>query len=621
MSVAQPVGTTSVFAAAAGTAPTDTRPPEEILASIQPKPWRMASASQITTFRRCPRRWWFRSVGKLEEPTRPSAQLGTDVHAVIERYTRDGVTPGGDEAGAIASAALHHLPLPGTVPADRVEAAFCLRGSADLPLARPIIGKIDRIDLPTPLSPGVYMPGRVVDYKTLSDFRYMRTAEDLQQDVQAIVYGTVSAEYFAGRKLPALRLGDSLFHGYVVQPGWLRHVRFQHLYLRTTKPYKSDTCQTVLTPDGLLAGLRGIASSLDAMAEVSRIALPGEVAGNLEACGYYGGCPRRDLCAHLAGAGSIFGRAAAAAMPSTSITGDTMTTPSNPFLRPAPAAPAPPAAPLAGEALKDALNASQPAQTAPAPAPAPAQTSPAPAAPAPAAPVASGVRAEVRTHAQQWKAAGHDRRAVLEGLLTWVANMHHEMHIPGAEIVAIVDEVYGPATPAAAVPSPAVAVPSPAVAAPVPTNVPQPAAPPAAPSPAPMAPPAAPAAAAGPASPVPGGLINPPDGTPMDDPAVAQEPPAGQIHLDPAEIDDRGRRLEGDLLVGPPQEGVDAGKQLLEAERLDEVVVGPCLEPHDPVPDLVAGRQHQDRQLIARRPQPAADLEPVDPGQHDIEDD
>lgn len=44
---------------------------------------------------------------------------------------------------------------------------------------------------------------------------------------------------------------------------------------------------------------------------------------------------------------------------------------------------------------------------------------------------------------------------------------------------------------------------------------------------------------------------------------------------------------------------MQSGEELLEAERLDEVVVGADLQALDPVLDLVARGQHQDRDVIA----------------------
>ena len=61
-------------------------------------------------------------------------------------------------------------------------------------------------------------------------------------------------------------------------------------------------------------------------------------------------------------------------------------------------------------------------------------------------------------------------------------------------------------------------------------------------------------------------------------------------HLEP--------RLRGD--GGPALQGAQAGQQLGELERLHQVVVGPGVEPLDPVGGGVAGRQHQHRDPSSR---------------------
>src|SRR5262245_22550490 len=72
----------------------------------------------------------------------------------------------------------------------------------------------------------------------------------------------------------------------------------------------------------------------------------------------------------------------------------------------------------------------------------------------------------------------------------------------------------------------------------------------------------------------------------------------------------------------PPEHGVHPGHQLAGAERLGHVVVGPELQAEDTV-DLGGARREDDDRQRARRlggAEPAADLEPVDPGQHEVED-
>ena len=70
--------------------------------------------------------------------------------------------------------------------------------------------------------------------------------------------------------------------------------------------------------------------------------------------------------------------------------------------------------------------------------------------------------------------------------------------------------------------------------------------------------------------------------------------------------------------AGPPQQGADAGGQLLGDERLGHVVVGARLEPsHDIVG--VGPRRHDDDGHRALAAQGAAALEAVHARQHEVD--
>ena len=73
--------------------------------------------------------------------------------------------------------------------------------------------------------------------------------------------------------------------------------------------------------------------------------------------------------------------------------------------------------------------------------------------------------------------------------------------------------------------------------------------------------------------------------------------------------------------VGAPQQRAQPGQQLLERERLGEVVVGAGVEPLDPVADRVAGGEHEDRQVVARRAERAGRLDAVEPRHHHVDHD
>jgi hypothetical protein len=63
------------------------------------------------------------------------------------------------------------------------------------------------------------------------------------------------------------------------------------------------------------------------------------------------------------------------------------------------------------------------------------------------------------------------------------------------------------------------------------------------------------------------------------------------------------------------------GQQLLERERLGQVVIGAGIQAADTVRYRVTRRQHQDRGAHALAAQLAGDLDPIHLGQHDVEHD
>jgi hypothetical protein len=101
------------------------------------------------------------------------------------------------------------------------------------------------------------------------------------------------------------------------------------------------------------------------------------------------------------------------------------------------------------------------------------------------------------------------------------------------------------------------------------------------------------------------------------------DPPAAPGHV-------AGRRIEGEVGEpqhrrprggAPPQQGANARQELLERERLGQVIVGAEVESRHLVVDGVARGQEEDRTpdaLLAERPE---HLEAVAAGQHDVEDD
>ena len=92
--------------------------------------------------------------------------------------------------------------------------------------------------------------------------------------------------------------------------------------------------------------------------------------------------------------------------------------------------------------------------------------------------------------------------------------------------------------------------------------------------------------------------------------------PRRRVEAEVADFED-GRPLG----IAPADERAQAGEQLRERERLDEVVVGAAVETRDAILDRVPRGQHQHRYPDSGAAQPAAGLEAVQAGQHHVEDD
>lgn len=245
--------------------------------------WKSVSPSQFNTFADCKRQWWFQSVFGLSTPQRPSAALGEAVHAQLEAYMDTGKLPDDTEAGRIAKAGLSLLPEPGTSWTevamseakrdDRTKQTFS--GVPEMQLAGVRVnGYIDLLNLSgvRPL---------VIDHKTTSDLKYAKTADDLREDPQMVLYGTFALAAAAAQGVEV----DEVDTGHVV-------------YLTKGAPLARRTVVT-LDRKHLAAQRERLAKTVEEMKGYAKVRSPDGVPGEPTSCNKYGGCHFRDKCAAL----------------------------------------------------------------------------------------------------------------------------------------------------------------------------------------------------------------------------------------------------------------------------------------------------------------------------------
>jgi hypothetical protein len=238
------------------------------------------SASQLQTYARCPRRWWFQKVAKIPEPAPGRGLvLGQAGHKRLEHYfkTGDGTKLKPMELHAIKAGV---YPVPGT-PGTLVEQKLVGPGLS-LGGVR-VDGSIDLLELGPA---GI----RITDHKFrgANGWAYKSNSLDLRDPTKAS--GTQMLVYFVWATLRFL--ASELFT--------LRHVSH-----RTEGAPAHDVAETVVARDEAGPAIEFLAALVPGMQETAKQTDPFAVEGNLDACFDYGKCPFFSRCHPNGKAGSM----------------------------------------------------------------------------------------------------------------------------------------------------------------------------------------------------------------------------------------------------------------------------------------------------------------------------
>lgn len=283
--------------------------------------WSQVSASQIESFQKCKRSWFLKSVLRAPEPQRGAQALGESFHLVMEKVPKGLPWPGKDETGAseeewdkaeqLAKIALPLLPAdPGNkilrehgITMDTYPGGPLMKGYIDLAVPEGV-GWEALLIPPTEAIVG--------DYKTLSDFRYMKTPEELANSVQMMIYAKWAISP-GGLLLPVDDLTPtSAEEAELLQINSKRSVRLVHFYARTKPPFGRNSIRNesaIVTVPQINAFWDKTLDIVREMQQVSAcgsfedVTATGTLTGHCEA---YGGCGFRDKCG-IAGPSNIKG--------------------------------------------------------------------------------------------------------------------------------------------------------------------------------------------------------------------------------------------------------------------------------------------------------------------------
>lgn len=181
-----------------------------VLLASKPSDAIVLSPSQMDTFDTCQRKWAWQYIAGIRSPPHHSAQLGVDIHLVLEHFLRSGTPPNiKSRIGKIAHAMIPPLPPPGIA---NVERSFNFRtrrghnytGKIDFSFdgrlfqqepPQQIVAQDPNTGLWQIISGAtsqLYLPQfplpLIGDHKTTGDLQYAKTERELHNNVQAVIY-------------------------------------------------------------------------------------------------------------------------------------------------------------------------------------------------------------------------------------------------------------------------------------------------------------------------------------------------------------------------------------------------------------------------------------------------
>lgn len=231
------------------------------------------SPSQINTHDRCPRRWYLEKVVGAPRAETAAQARGTQVHKQLEDYYGDGTPPDHPSVVKLLEDWGHMLPALGAPVLIEHPRDYHLQLRAS---GVSLKGRADLLDLTNPAKP------RVIDWKTTSDLKYCKTADDLAVDVQLNVYG-----HFLFTHFPETREVQYV-HGYIYN----KHKKDEETgeYYLTKADARVVTTST-LSRDHVLEQFGAIERKVNAVTQTASKTNILDVAGNSDACYDFGPCP------------------------------------------------------------------------------------------------------------------------------------------------------------------------------------------------------------------------------------------------------------------------------------------------------------------------------------------
>lgn len=229
-----------------------------------PKTHDRTSASQLKTAALCPRKWWFEKLSDLPKPEPTRALIeGSAIHKQVEDYLKHGTTP----IDLRASALTRHYPPRSHGNGRLISEQEVKLSPTDTGLAVPLLGFIDLVDLTAlPHTLGI------VDFKTVGDWKWAKTEEELRTDLQMVPYAVWALNTY---KPNAVSVAHLQVHKATAQTAEVSAV----LDTRHTRKVWSET----------------IVPLSHRMAEWATLEVT-KVPAVVQACSAFGGCPYLSHC-------------------------------------------------------------------------------------------------------------------------------------------------------------------------------------------------------------------------------------------------------------------------------------------------------------------------------------